>query len=385
MLNKEEINRYSRQIILSEIGADGQEKLKRAKVLVVGAGGLGCPVLQYLVSAGIGEIGIVDDDKVDESNLQRQILYNKEEVGLQKAEVAKKKLQALNPLVNITSYILRLTSENALHIIKEYDLVIDGSDNFPTRYLVNDACVMLNKPLVFGSIFKFEGQVSVFNYKNGPTYRCLFPEPPQDSPNCAEIGVLGVLPGIIGTLMANEALKIILGIGEVLSGKLFVLDALSMQTQILYFEKNVANAKINSLIDYENFCKAKSNSIREISAEELIRKIKQKEKIQIIDVREPSEYSEFNINGENISLHSLSNRISEIKKDIPVIIHCQRGNRSKHAIELLQKEFGFTNLLNLTGGIESFNNCHSEQREESPENIPAHHQRDFSARSALSK
>ncbi len=356
MLNKEETNRYARQIVLPEIRIVGQEKLKRAKVLVIGAGGLGCPVLQYLATAGIGTIGIVDDDVVEESNLQRQILYNKEEVGKPKAEVAERKLKILNPHINITSYILRLTAANALDIIKDYDLIIDGSDNFPTRYLVNDACVMLNKFLVFGSIFKFEGQLSVFNYKSGPTYRCLFPQPPQDSPNCSEIGVLGVLPGIIGTMMANESLKIILGIGEILSGKLFVFDSLTSQSQIISFEKNPTNSNITSLIDYENFCLIHFGKvdIKEISVEELKGKISSKEKIQIIDVREPTEYSEFNINGINIPLKTISNHTDKIRKDIPVIIHCQRGGRSKRAIELLQKEFGFTNLLNLKGGIEAY-------------------------------
>ncbi len=353
MLGKEEINRYSRHLILQEIGMEGQEKLKRAKILVVGAGGLGCPVLQYLVAAGVGEIGIVDGDVVDETNLQRQVLFNIEVVGFPKAETAKRKLEKLNPNVHLTSYVLHLTSANALDIIRNYDLVIDCSDNFPTRYLVNDACVMLNKPLVFGSIFKFEGQVSVFNYKNGPTYRCLFPDPPQDSPNCSEIGVLNVLPGIIGTLMANEALKIILGTGKILSGKLFVFDALNSQTNIISFEKNSENVKIKSLIDYENFCNPKLNSVREISSVELRRMIEAMDKMQIIDVREPYEYSEFNIQGVNMPLGSLSNHIDKIRKDIPVIIHCQSGNRSKRAIELLQNNFGFKNLLNLKGGIAS--------------------------------
>src|ERR1035437_3341330 len=275
-LNTEEIKRYARHLILPEIGIEGQEKLKQAKVLVVGAGGLGCPVLQYLAAAGVGTIGMVDDDVVDETNLQRQSLFSNEDIGRKKAEVAKEKLSKLNPHIILTSDPLHLTSANALEIISHYDLVIDGSDNFPTRYLVNDACVMLNKPLVFGSIFKFEGQVSVFNYKNGPTYRCLFPEPPVDSPNCAEIGVLGVLPGIVGTIMANEALKIILCIGEVLSGKLFVLDALNFQTQVISFEKNPENLKIKSLIDYEELCasplshgRGVGGEVKEISADEL--------------------------------------------------------------------------------------------------------------------
>ena len=354
MFEKEEINRYARQIVLPEIGLEGQEKLKRAKVLVVGAGGLGCPVLQYLVSAGVGTIGIADGDMVDESNLQRQILYSFVDIGKFKAETAKRKLTALNSYCKLHASNCKLTAANALDLVQDYDLIIDGSDNFSTRYLVNDACVMLNKPLVFGSIFKFEGQVSVFNHRNGPTYRCLFPEPPQESPNCCEIGVLNVLPGIIGTMMANEALKIILGIGEVLSGKLFVFDALSSQANSISFEKNPANAKINSLVDYESFCNPKGDSIREISSAELNKLIRQKEKIQIIDVREPGEYSEFNINGQNIPLNLLPDNVDRIPKDIPVIIHCKGGTRSKRAIELLQLDFGFTNLYNLTGGIEAF-------------------------------
>src|ERR1035437_2494874 len=230
-MTTEEKRRYARHIILPEIGLEGQQKLKQAKVLVVGAGGLGCPVLQYLTAAGVGTLGIIDFDTVDESNLQRQVLYSTEDIGKHKAAIAKEKLEKQNPDINLVSHVAHLTSANALEIISQYDIVVDGSDNFATRYLVNDACVILNKVLVFGSIFKFEGQVSVFNYKGGPTYRCLYPEAPAegDVPNCAEIGVLGVLPGIVGTLQANEVIKIITGIGDILSGKLLTLDALTMQ------------------------------------------------------------------------------------------------------------------------------------------------------------
>lgn len=358
MLSTEEQNRYSRHIILPEIGIEGQRKLKQAKVLIIGAGGLGCPVLQYLTAAGTGTIGIVDDDIVDETNLQRQILFSTEDIERKKAEVAKEKLSKLNPTIILHSHILRLQSANAVEIISQYDLVIDGSDNFPTRYLVNDACVILNKPLVFGSVFKFEGQVSVFNYKNGPTYRCLFPEPPVDSPNCAEIGVLGVLPGIIGTLMANEALKIILEIGEVLSGKLFVLDTLHLQTQVIAFEKNPENFKIQSLIDYENFCSFptsnKKNMIKEISVDEMKKLIDRKNDFQLIDVREASECKLSNMNGENIPLGSIEKNSDKISRTLQVIIHCKSGTRSKKAIELLQQKFGFTNLYNLSGGIEAW-------------------------------
>lgn len=370
MISRKEINRYSRQIILSEIGIKGQQKLKNAKVLVVGAGGLGCPALQYLAAAGVGNIGIADSDKVDETNLHRQILFATDDIGKNKAAVAKNKLQKLNSNIRFIVHSLRLTSLNALDVLENYDLVIDGSDNFPTRYLVNDACVMLNKPLVFGSIFKFEGQVSVFNYQDGPTYRCLFPEPPADSPNCDEIGVLGVLPGIIGTLMANEAMKIILGIGKVLSGKLFVIDALNFQTQLISFEKNPKNLKITELIDYENFCASPLNplshrergkgagvvrgEVKEISVAELKKLIDEKKDFQLIDVREEWEYRTANIHGKNIPLGTLEKNIDKISKQKPVILHCKEGGRSKRAVQLLQQKYGFTNLRNLSGGIDAW-------------------------------
>ena len=248
MLSKAEIKRYARHLILPEIGEEGQLKLKQAKILVIGTGGLGCPVLHYLCAAGAGTIGIIDGDKVEESNLQRQILFSSCDVGKQKADVAKEKLSGQNPLIKITAYCQLLTANNALEVITEYDIVIDGSDNFATRYLVNDACVILNKILVFGSIFKFEGQVSVFNYQNGPTYRCLYPEPPShgEIPNCAEAGVLGVLPGICGTLMANEVIKIITGTGKVLSGELLAFDALNMQFNFFKVVLNPENKKIKN-------------------------------------------------------------------------------------------------------------------------------------------
>ncbi|MBI4946559.1 MAG: molybdopterin-synthase adenylyltransferase MoeB [Bacteroidetes bacterium] len=362
MLSSEEQNRYSRHIIMPEIGIEGQEKLKQAKVLVVGAGGLGCPVLQYLTAAGVGTIGIVDDDVVDESNLQRQILFSSEDIGKSKVEVASKKLSLLNPHCQLPTANCRLSSANALEIIKDYDLIIDGSDNFPTRYLVNDACVMLNKPLVFGSIFKFEGQVSVFNYRNGPTYRCLFPEPPVDSPNCAEIGVLGVLPGIVGTLMTNEALKIILGIGSVLSGKLFVMDALNCQTQIISFGKNLENFNIKSFTDYDAFCttplsfgRGVGGEVKQVSVYDLKKLFDSKTDFQLIDVREVNEYKLSNIKGENIPLGSVEKNTDRISRSKQVIIHCKSGARSKKAIELLQQKYGFTNLYNLTGGIDAWN------------------------------
>ena len=351
MLSQEEIKRYSRQIVLPEIGMEGQEKLKNAKVLVIGAGGLGCPVLQYLAAAGIGTIGIVDDDVVDESNLQRQILYVFEDIGLSKAITAAKKLSTQNPNVNYQIWNTRLQKENALDLISQYDLVVDGSDNFPTRYLVNDACVILKKPFVFGSIYKFEGQLSVFNYKEGPTYRCLFPVPPEDSQNCSEIGVMGALPGIIGTLQANEVIKIVTGIGEVLSGKLLLVDALDLTFRSIKFMRVEDNSKINKLSDYELMCET---PVKEISAKKLKEKLDNKEDIQLIDVREEYEYSTYNIKGESIPLKSIVENRHKISKSKQVIVHCQQGGRSTMAIKLLQEKYNFQNLFNLSGGLNAF-------------------------------
>lgn len=357
MLSKEEIRRYNRHIIMPEVGLDGQEKLKVAKVLVIGAGGLGCPVLLYLTAAGVGTLGIVDDDVVDESNLQRQVLFSTEDIGKKKVSVTQLKLQAQNPEVKVILHPERLTAVNALEIFKNYDFIIDGSDNFPTRYLVNDACVILNKPLVFGSIFKFEGQVSVFNYKNGPTYRCLFPQPPNaaESPSCSQIGVIGVLPGMIGTMMTNEAIKLILGKGKLLSGRLFIINTLTFETQIVSFEKNLACANVSALIDYEEFCSAKAKEIKKISVEDFNKLVAAHKEFQLIDVREPWEYSEVNMNGENIPLNTLESSINRISGTKQIIIHCKSGGRSCMAIDLLQTKFGFTNLYNLTGGIEAWN------------------------------
>jgi len=351
MLSPQENIRYARHLILPEIGHEGQEKLKQAKVLVIGAGGLGCPVLQYLTAAGIGNIGIVDFDKVDASNLQRQVLYNTEDIGKFKAEVAKEKLGKQNPYINFISHISHLTSHNALEIISQYDIVVDGSDNFATRYLVNDTCVILNKILVFGSIYKFDGQVSVFNYKSGPTYRCLYPEPPVEGevPNCAEIGVLGILPGICGTLMANEAIKIITGIREILSGKLLAFDALTMQFNTFHVALNPKNKKIDKLIDYAVFC----GTTKEISADELKEKLKSKQDFQLIDVREESEYHAKNIGGILIPLNTLANNLFKISKEKEIVVHCASGIRSKKAIAIL-KENGFANVYNLKNGLLDF-------------------------------
>jgi sulfur-carrier protein adenylyltransferase/sulfurtransferase len=347
----EEKRRYARHIILPEIGMEGQQKLKQAKVLVIGAGGLGCPVLQYLTAAGIGTIGIVDFDIVDESNLQRQVLYTTKDIGKPKARVAKEKLEKQNPYIQLTAYCQQLTAKNALEIISGYDMVVDGSDNFATRYLVNDACVMLNKVLVFGSIFKFEGQLSVFNYQADATYRCLYPEPPAegDVPNCAEVGVIGVLPGITGTLMANEVIKLITNVGEVLSGKLLTFDTLTMQFNTFAIKANPANKNIKELMDYAVFC----GTVKEISAEELKEKIKRKEDFQILDVREPHEYQVKNIGGILIPLNELENSLGKLNREKEIIVHCASGARSKKAVALLKKN-GFTKVCNLKNSLLDF-------------------------------
>ena len=350
MTNKEK-KRYARHIILPEIGIEGQQKLKQAKVLVIGAGGLGCPVLQYLTAAGVGTIGIVDFDTIDESNLQRQVLYTTEDIGKYKAEVAKEKLAKQNPFIQLITHVIQLTSSNALEIISLYDIVIDGSDNFATRYLVNDACVILNKILVFGSVFKFEGQVSVFNYQDGPTYRCLYPEPPAygEMANCAEIGVLGILPGIVGTLQANEVIKIITEIGEVLSGKLLMFDALAMQFNTFDIMVNSENRKIEKLIDYDFFC----GMMKEITSIELKEKIKLKQDFQLIDVREQEEYQIKNIGGILIPLNTLEENLDKISPEKEIIVHCASGARSKKAANLLKKK-GYEKVFNLKNGLLDF-------------------------------
>ena len=344
-----ELKRYNRHIILPEIGLEGQQKLKLAKVLVIGAGGLGCPLLQYLAAAGVGTISIIDSDKIDESNLHRQILYSSNDVGKNKADIAAKKLSELNPFIKIIPIVSYLNSENALQLFSDFDIIIDGSDNFATRYLVNDACVILNKPFVSGSIYKFQGQISVFNYHDGPTYRCLYPEP-GEIPNCAEIGVLGVLPGIVGCLMANETIKMIIGNGEVLSGKLLVFDSLTMQFNTFEFSSVAENKTIKTLGNYDFFCDTK---VKEITADELKNKILLSEKFQLIDVRELHEYEIKNIGGVLIPLNELENNLDKISTTLPLIIHCQSGMRSKKAIELL-KQKGFNNLTNLKNGLMDF-------------------------------
>ena len=369
IFSKEELERYSRHLIIPEFNIQGQQKLKEAKVLVVGSGGLGSPLLQYLVAAGVGTIGIVDFDVVETSNLQRQVLFTMEDVGKAKVEAAKERLQAQNPFVNIITYETRLSSENALEIIKDYEIVADGTDNFPTRYLVNDACVLLGKVNVYASIFRFEGQLSVFNYldkngERGPNYRDLFPVPPPPGmvPSCAEGGVIGVLPGILGSLQASEVIKVISGIGEPLSGRLFLMDTLSFETRILKIRKdedNLLNGKNPSqhkLIDYEQFCglgeeKQEEKSYKELSVQELKEWIDRGEDVEIIDVREQFEYEIAHIGGALIPLNHLEENLQKIPFDKPVVVHCRSGKRSADAIELLEKKHKYQNLYNLKGGI----------------------------------
>jgi adenylyltransferase/sulfurtransferase len=334
MLERDELKRYNRQMILPELGMHGQEKLKAANVLMIGAGGLGCPVLQYLAAAGIGTIGIVDDDVIDISNLHRQVLYNTMDVGNPKAVVAKQKLEALNPFIVINAHEERVTAENAVRLISRYDLIIDGSDNFTTRYLVNDTCVDLGKTLVFGSIFKFEGHVSVFNYQNGPNYRDVFPEPPADDevPNCAEIGVIGVLPGMIGTYMANEVVKIICGIGEVLSGKFLTLNSLDNSISIFNM---VRQERITSKIASINVEEPAANY--EISMKVLNEwMVQNPDKVYLVDVREEYEYEDYNIGGINIPLYELNEQVNNLPIDKKLVFCCQTGQRSKMAIHLLK-------------------------------------------------
>lgn len=362
----EEYARYNRHIIIPEFGLAGQQKLKAAKVLVIGSGGLGSPLLLYLAAAGVGTIGIVDFDVVDDSNLQRQVLFGVTEVGKPKVEAAKQRLQGLNPHINIITYNTQLTSQNALELVGAYDVVADGTDNFPTRYLVNDASVLMDKPNVYASIFQFEGQVSVFNYVNakgerGPNYRDLYPTPPPPGlvPNCAEGGVLGVLPGIIGCLQANEVIKVITGVGDTLSGRFFAFDALTFETRVFNISRNEnnplngKNPSITKLIDYEQFCgmKAVEKPIKEISVDEFESWKNAGTDMQVIDVREPAEYDEVNMGAELIPLGTVADNASRIDKNKKVVVHCKMGGRSAKAIRELEEKFGFNNLYNLKGGI----------------------------------
>ena len=357
-LNDQDKRRYSRHLLLNEVGERGQEKLKNAKVLVVGAGGLGCPILMYLSAAGVGHIGVIDDDIVDESNLQRQVLFLSSDVGKSKALTAKKRIEDRNPLINIVAYEERLSTSNALELFAEYDLIVDGTDNFATRYLVNDACVLSGKPLVYGSIHKFEGQITVFNYEDGPTYRDIFPTPPAPGavPNCSEVGVIGVLPGIIGMQQANEALKVILGMGEILKGRLLVYSALSANYQEFKISKskNVhempATTKEFREFDYAFFCGVKSQvemkQIERSDFKEIMHEV------FVLDVRESWEHPQLTTeNVLNAPLDDIEDFVDQIPKDEDVYVVCQKGGRSAAAIQVLEEEYKFTNLINVEGGL----------------------------------
>lgn len=352
------MNRYNRHIILSEIGQIGQDKISNAKVLVVGAGGLGCPILQYLTAAGIGTLGIIDFDVVETSNLQRQVLFGISSIGKNKAEAAKSRLEDLNNEINIITYPEALNYKNAINLFNQYDIIVDGSDNFETRYLVNDACVITNTPLVFGAIYKFEGQVSVFNYNNGPSYRCLFPAAPEKGtvPNCSEIGVLGVLPGIIGSMQANEVLKIILGIGDVLSGKLLCYNALNSETSTLKIKRN--ENSIQSVLKEKDSFQNKKTTIT-CSVEKLdlsIEAVLAKENIQYIDVRETHEQPKVkDLDVTYIPLSTLKNNLSSIDSKKEKALFCQSGIRSKKAVSIL-KELKIDNCFSIKEGAQDIIN-----------------------------
>ena len=367
MFTRQELLRYSRQILLPDLKLEGQQKLKSGSVLVIGAGGLGSPSLYYLAAAGVGRLGILDFDTVDESNLQRQILYGTSDAGKPKVIRAAQRLSELNPYIKIETHHTVLGNENAMGIISQYDVIIDGSDNLPTRYLVNDACVLLKKTLIYGAIFQFEGQVSVFNHLHsdqtrGPNYRDLFPEPPPPEmvPSCNVGGVLGVLPGIIGSMQANEAIKVLAGIGTTLSGRLMIFDSLDFTTRFLKLKANPDNPvsgthpTILKLIDYEGFCNparpSREETLRVMSPFEINKLMKEGAKIQMIDVREPFEYELINIGGLNIPLSSIAEKANLIEKEIPVVFLCKSGQRSTQAIRLLQPQ-GFSNLINMKGGL----------------------------------
>ena len=364
-LSNDEIARYSRHLIMPEVALDGQKKLKAAKVLTVGTGGLGSPLALYLAAAGIGTIGIVDFDVVDESNLQRQIIHGTSDVGRPKVESARDKIKDINPNVEVVVHEEALTSENALEIFADYDVIVDGTDNFPTRYLVNDACVLLGKPNVYGSIFRFEGQASVFWAEEGPCYRCLYPEPPPPGlvPSCAEGGVLGILPGAIGVTQATEAVKLILGIGEPLIGRLMLYDALGMSFREMKLRKDPncpicgENPTVTELIDYEEFCgipqanaAEEKNGVPEITVQALKQKMDDGEDINVLDVREPHEYEVANIGVKLVPLGELPRRLAEFDQNENFAIHCKTGGRSAKAVKLLQ-DAGFGNVYNVKGGI----------------------------------
>src|SRR2546426_142336 len=364
-LSKDEILRYSRHLIMPEVGMEGQLKLKQAKVLAIGAGGLGSPLALYLAAAGVGKLGIVDFDVVDFTNLQRQVIHSTSDVGRSKLASARETIQGINPEIQIDTHETRLTSENALDIFKDYDVIADGTDNFPTRYLVNDACVLLGKPNAYGSIFRFEGQASVFYAKEGPCYRCLYPEPPPPGlvPSCAEGGVLGVLPGIVGSIQAMETIKVILGAGDSLVGRLLLFDALAMKFRELKLRKNSdcpmcgKNRTIHQLIDYFEFCGVRGEEapapdlqVPEMTPRELKARLDRGDDLYILDVREPHEYQICNIKGHLLPLGELPRRVHELDSSREIVAHCSSGKRSAEAVDFLRKA-GFRKIHNLKGGI----------------------------------
>ena len=364
-LSKQEVMRYSRHLIMPEVGMEGQLKIKQAKVLCIGTGGLGAPLGLYLAAAGVGRIGLVDFDVVDTTNLQRQVLFGTSDVGRPKTEAAAERLRNLNPEIRIETYDTHLTSANAIELFKDYDIIVDGTDNFPTRYLVNDACVITGKPNVYGSIFRFEGQITVFGYPGGPCYRCLYPEPPPPGlvPSCAEGGVLGVLPGIVGTIQAAETLKLIIGKGEPLIGRLLLFDALAMKFRELKLRKNPEcpvcgeHPTQTKLIDYAEFCGVRGEegpttvtNVPEITPKELKTRLDRGDDIYVLDVREPHEYQICNINGHLIPLGELSQRVHELDSSREIVAHCKSGKRSAEAVEFLRGA-GFRKVSSLKGGI----------------------------------
>ncbi len=364
-LTKDEVLRYSRHLIMPEVAVEGQQRLKAARVLCVGAGGLGSPLALYLAAAGVGTLGIVDFDVVDYTNLQRQVIHTTEDVGRSKVESAAGKIAAINPFVNVRRFDTMLTSANALEIFREFDIIADGTDNFATRYLVNDACVLTGKPNVYASVFRFDGQASVFATGDGPCYRCLYPEPPPPGmvPSCAEGGVLGILPGLLGIIQATEVIKLVLQSGDSLAGRLLLVDALGMHFRELKVRKDPecpvcgVNPTIKELIDYEQFCGVRgaesataTDTLSEIQPEELKRRLDAGKNIFVLDVREPHEYKICNLNGHLIPLGELQQRVSELDPDREIVAHCKSGARSAKAVEFLRKS-GFKHVTNLAGGI----------------------------------
>jgi adenylyltransferase/sulfurtransferase len=369
-LTAADLSRYARHLILPEVGIEGQQKLKAARILCVGTGGLGSPLALYLAAAGVGTLGLVDFDVVDASNLQRQIIHSTKNIGRSKLDSAEERLLALNPALNVVKHETKLMSENALEILKDYDIVADGTDNFPTRYLVNDACVLTGKPNVYGSVFRFDGQASVFATREGPCYRCLYPEPPPPGlvPSCAEGGILGILPGLVGVIQATEAIKLILGKGEPLIGRLLLIDALAMRFREIKLRKNPncpvcgPNPTVTRLIDYQQFCgiapetpqeQAVKNGIPQISVKELKQRIDAGEDLFILDVRQPFEYQIANIGGKLIPMSEVPSRLAEIDRNREIVVHCKLGISSQRVAEFLAQA-GYANVKSLAGGIRAW-------------------------------